>query len=203
VEHLFSALAGLGIQDDVAAEVYGPEIPVLDGAALELALALRGLGLPRRPPRLCIAESATIEVGAARYELCPGDRVEVEVEATFAPLAPQHASWSGSPELYLSQIAPARTFGFRRDASALRDAGRARCVDPSVVIVLDDDGVPIAPCHPLRPNELARHKLLDLLGDLYLYGGPPLGTLRALRPGHTANHEVVRQALRAGVIAHR
>jgi UDP-3-O-[3-hydroxymyristoyl] N-acetylglucosamine deacetylase len=203
VEHLFSALAGLGIQDDVAAEVSGPEIPVLDGAALELALALRGLGLARRPPRLCIVQSASIEVGSARYELSPGDRVEIQVQAAFAPLAPQHASWSGSPDLYVSQIAPARTFGFERDAALLRSAGRARHVDPNVVAVLDDSGAPISPCRPLYPNELARHKLLDLLGDLYLYGGPPLGTLRAFRPGHTANHELVRQALRASVIAQR
>ena len=203
VEHLFSALAGLGIQDDVAAEVHGPEIPVLDGAALELALALRGLRLPRRPPRLCIVQSASIEVGSARYELSPGDGVEVHVEAAFAPLAPQHASWSSSPDLYISQIAPARTFGFQRDAPALQRAGRAQHVDPNVVVVLDDSGVPIAPFGRLRPNELARHKLLDLLGDLYLYGGPLLGTLRAFRPGHTANHELVRQAMRAGVIAQR
>jgi UDP-3-O-[3-hydroxymyristoyl] N-acetylglucosamine deacetylase len=203
VEHLFSALAGLGIQDDLAVEVTGPEVPLLDGAALELALALRGLALPRRPPRLRIVRAGKLDVDGSAYEFLPGDSVEVQVDVEFSPLPCQRASWNGSPESYVTQIAPARTFGFERDRALLLSAGRARFVDPNVVLVLDDGGAPVAPCAPLGPNELARHKLLDLLGDLYVYGGPLLGTLRAFRPGHRANHQVLATALRAGLVTSR
>ena len=96
----------------------------------------------------------------------------------------------------------ARTFGFSRDAMHLRDRGRARYVDPESVLVFHDDGTLALPSAMPKPNELAAHKLLNLAGDSWLYGGLPEGTVHAVRPGHTNNHGVFERALEAGVLVH-
>jgi UDP-3-O-[3-hydroxymyristoyl] N-acetylglucosamine deacetylase len=73
-------------------------------------------------------------------------------------------------------------------------------VDLCAVMVIDETGRVQSPGAPARPGEFARHKLLDLLGDTYLYGGIPRGRLRAVWPGHAANHDALRRALAAGIV---
>ena len=135
------------------------------------------------------------EVGADRGG--PGSGVE------FAPLGPESAHWEGTRAAFLGEIAAARTFGFRSQAADLRARGRAAFVNPRSVIVLEDDGHVLPPGLPPRPGELGRHKLLDLLGDLYLYGGPPRGRIDATRPGHRNNHLALREALASGLLETR
>ena len=200
VEHLFASLAGLSVQSGIAIRVDGPELPLLDGAALELALAVRALEPPRSPPRLRVAAESRLVLGASEYTFAPGSGVHIDVQVDFEPIGKQSASWDGSAARFFADIAPARTFGFRRDAAMLRAKGRAAHVDPHSVLIIEDDGSIAAPGGPARPNELARHKLLDLAGDLYLFGGPPLGRVAARRPGHANNHEAVRQALARGIL---
>jgi UDP-3-O-[3-hydroxymyristoyl] N-acetylglucosamine deacetylase len=144
-----------------------------------------------------------VELGTSSYAFRPGATVALEVEIDFAEAAIgiQRAAWGGDAESFVADIAWARTFGFRRDGPALMRAGRAGGVDPSVVMVLDEAGAVEPPGLPARPGEFARHKLLDLVGDLYLFGGPPIGEVRATRPGHAATHRAVAEALERGILA--
>jgi UDP-3-O-[3-hydroxymyristoyl] N-acetylglucosamine deacetylase len=200
VEHLFASLAGLSVQSGIAIGVEGPELPLLDGGALELALAIRALEPPRNPPRLRVASEGRLEIDGSEYAFSPGAGVQLEIEVDFQAIGRQRASWDGSVARFFADIAPARTFGFRREAALLRARGRAAYVDPHSVLIIEDDGSVAAPAGPARPNEFARHKLLDLIGDLYLFGGPAVGKLSALRPGHAHNHAAVRQALGLGIL---
>jgi UDP-3-O-[3-hydroxymyristoyl] N-acetylglucosamine deacetylase len=204
VEHLFAALGGLGVYDGVTVAVDGPEMPLLDGGAGMWCVALDRLPLATSRPRSRILREAVINVGASRFELSPGDGVEVEVRVELdgfdgTGLLPT-ARWTGSAGDFRSRIAPARTFALARDIDELVQRGLARHVDPASVVVLAPDAVHHAG-PPFTPDEPARHKLLDLIGDLYMHGGPPLGRVRALRPGHTANHRALRQARAEGILA--
>ncbi|HVW28824.1 MAG TPA: UDP-3-O-acyl-N-acetylglucosamine deacetylase [Polyangiaceae bacterium] len=202
VEHFLAALGGLSIHSGVAIEVDGPELPLLDGGALAFANALAELASRRDAPASRVLREGVIRVGASTYELTPGDEVVLDVEASFdAPrIGRQAASWRGSADAFVRDVAWARTFGFRRDGEALRRSGRARAVDPTAVMVLDDDGAVEPPGKEARPEEFARHKLLDLVGDLYLFGGPPRGTVRATRPGHAATHRAMAEAREQGIV---
>lgn len=200
VEHLFAAFAGMGVQSGVRVGVRGPEVPLADGGAREFALALAALAAPPEAPSLRVARPAELSVGRAVYAFTPAARASAAVTVEFPGRGVEHAAWDGTPATFISAIAPARTFGFQRDYAALQAEGRAAHVDLHAVLVLNDDGSALFPDAPGVPNELARHKLLDLLGDLYLFGGPPLGHVRAVRPGHTATHHVVREALARGVL---
>jgi UDP-3-O-[3-hydroxymyristoyl] N-acetylglucosamine deacetylase len=202
VEHLFAALAGLGVQSGMVVQVEGHEVPLLDGGSRELAAAVRALGPPRSAPYLRVAQAGEVLVGESRYSFEPGSTVELAVEIEFdcPTIGVQRATWDGTPERFLAELAPARTFGFRSQYEKLRELGRARCVDPRAVIVLDELGNVVPPGAPPTAGEFARHKLLDLLGDLYLFGGPPLGRITVRRPGHRANHQAVQQALEYGLL---
>jgi UDP-3-O-[3-hydroxymyristoyl] N-acetylglucosamine deacetylase len=215
VEHFLAALGGLGIRGGVLATIEGPELPLLDGGARTFAEALSDLEVPGAAARLIVAQRARFENGASVYDLEMGDGVEIEVETDFAhaDIARQMASWSGDPRAFLDDIAPARTFGLAGDAERLWRAGRAGLAsraaqgDPAAaaafargVLVLGEHvALHGEPSKPL-PDELAKHKLLDLVGDLALYGGPPRGRIRALRPGHTATHRMVKDALQRGIL---
>lgn len=200
VEHLLAALGGVGIRDGLLVSVTGPELPLLDGGALAWTRALGAFELAARPPRLEVVRALEVSVGAARYSFAPAAAPSLEVEIEFAnpAIGLQRARWDGSAAAFVQQIAPARTFGFVRDGAALRRAGRASFVDPRAVLVLDEDGAtpPLTP--PPAPGEFARHKLLDLIGDLYLFGGPPRGHVRAVRPGHAATRLALLEAIRLG-----
>jgi UDP-3-O-[3-hydroxymyristoyl] N-acetylglucosamine deacetylase len=201
VEHLFAALAGLGIRDGLTIDVDGPELPLLDGGAAAWCRALARLALPPSPPRLRVARPATYDVGPSLYELAPFDCVHVTARIDFDdPRLVPHATWKGDAADFVLRIAPARTFTLAREVDELARRGLARHVDPAAVLVLSPDGILHAGAAP-APDEPARHKLLDLLGDLYLHGGPPLGRIHALRPGHAPNTRVFRRALEDGVLA--
>jgi UDP-3-O-[3-hydroxymyristoyl] N-acetylglucosamine deacetylase len=213
VEHLLAALGGLGIRRGVTVVVEGPELPILDGGARRLADALVRLEVPQAPPELVVARRGRLEVDKSSYEFEPGDDVELLVETAFEhrAIGTQRASWDGSPAAFLDDIAPARTFGFAGQADELARRGRALLAtaaasDPSAmaalrraVVVFDEPG----PAPSLAENEIAKHKLLDLIGDLALYGGPPSGRILARQPGHTATHRVVRRALDCGILSRR
>jgi UDP-3-O-acyl-N-acetylglucosamine deacetylase len=125
----------------------------------------------------------------------------VEVVTQFGPgIGTQLATFDGSLEHFENAIAGARTFGFARDAVRLRSKGRAAHIDPNSVLVFRDDGSLALPAKPATENELAAHKLLDLLGDALLYGALPRGRIYARCPGHTNNHAMFERALQEGVI---
>lgn len=202
-EHLLAALAGLGLRSGLVVSLPGPEVPLLDGCSHELARALSTLGLRRDAPSLVVARRGEIVDGSSRYRFEPADEARLEVEVVFpgdsAGMRAEHRA--DDVDHFVSTIARARTFGFESDADGLRARGRARHVDPAAVVVLDERGHALPPCMPLSDAELARHKLLDLMGDLYLYGGPPRGRVAAHRPGHEVTHRVARKALERGLLA--
>jgi UDP-3-O-[3-hydroxymyristoyl] N-acetylglucosamine deacetylase len=201
IEHLLAAIGGLGIGGGLRIETDDDELPLLDGSARPFVEALRGLDIPRTGPLLRVTRAATLEHERSVYRFTPGAEIQVRVEIAFpAPVGEQRAAWDGDAEDFATRIAPARTFGWARELDALRAAGRAAGVSLESVLVLDERGA-VAGCSPSGPEEPARHKLLDLVGDLALHGGPPLGVVDAFAPGHTATHAVVARALASGVLA--
>lgn len=201
VEHLFAALGGLSIHAGVAIEIEGPEVPLVDGGGGAFVDALDRLDLGRpRPPSLVVAREGIVEIGQSRYELVPSEGVSLSVEIDFAdPRLTRRAAWDGDQADFRARIAPARTFGFAREVEELAARGLANHVDPESVVVIADERI-LSAGRPFTADEPARHKLLDLIGDLYAHGGPPIGTIRATRPGHAATHEAVRRALAGGLL---
>jgi UDP-3-O-[3-hydroxymyristoyl] N-acetylglucosamine deacetylase len=147
-----------------------------------------------------VARIATIRVDRSRYEFSPGEGVEVGVRIELDDSRVEaEALWAGSREDFRARIATARTFALARDLEEFVRDGLVRSVAPESVIVLGDDAIHCAG-PPFLPDEPARHKLLDLLGDAYVHGGPPIGRIRAFRPGHTASAQAFREALERGVL---
>jgi UDP-3-O-[3-hydroxymyristoyl] N-acetylglucosamine deacetylase len=200
VEHLFAALAACGARAGVEIAIDGAEVPLADGGARAFLDAVRALRAPAAPPGLTVARAGTIAVGESVYELSPGDGVCVEVEIDFGDprLAPR-ARWDGDADDFAERIAPARTFGFEREVGELLERGLASHVRPESVVVLCERAV-LAAGRPFEADEPARHKLLDLVGDLFAHGGPPRGRVFARRPGHAATHEAARRALAEGLL---
>jgi UDP-3-O-[3-hydroxymyristoyl] N-acetylglucosamine deacetylase len=201
VEHLFAAIGGLGIGRGLRIATDDDELPLLDGGARAYADALCALAIPASPRGLVVTRAATFRRGASVYELLPAEATRVEVEVAFPPpVGVEGAAWDGDAGDFITRIAPARTFGWAHEYAALRAKGRAAGVDLASVLVFQGDGV-LPGCRPAEPAEAARHKLLDLIGDLALHGGPPRGVVRASLPGHTATHSIVVEAITAGVLA--
>ncbi len=207
VEHLFAALAGLGIHGGVELRLEGPELPLLDGGARAFVDALRSVGAGESPtePPLEVVRAGEVAIGTSRYAFepsapgAPAVVVEVELDYPGAPIEPR-ARWEGDPADFVERIAPARTFALEAEVEALGAASLARFAEATSVIVV---GAKLWGAGAVEPDEPARHKLLDLLGDCYLHGGPPRGVLRAFRPGHAANHAALRAAIGQGILRRR
>jgi UDP-3-O-[3-hydroxymyristoyl] N-acetylglucosamine deacetylase len=218
-EHLLAALGGLGIRRGVTSIVEGAELPILDGGARRFAEALLSLepALEPAPADLVVRKSGTLSAGSSRYTFEPGDSTKISVETSFdhPAIGVQRASWDGTRSSFLASIAPARTFGFQTDGPALWKRGRAelaaRPLDVgamdafarAVVVFAATGAVAIGSQPPPSDAEIARHKLLDVIGDFALYGGPPEGHMFATRPGHTSSHQIIREALSTGILSRR
>jgi UDP-3-O-[3-hydroxymyristoyl] N-acetylglucosamine deacetylase len=201
VEHLLAAFGGLGIQTGVSVEVVGPELPLLRGGAREYADALLAIGAKgMENPCLEVVRDGEVRTGDSRYSFQPCEGVHVRVSADFGDARLDRvASWGGDATDFRRRIAPARTFAFAGELALLSHHGGAAHVTPESVIVLTPETVLFAGA-PFTPDEPVRHKLLDLVGDLFVYGGPPRGAMLAERPGHGATHEVMREALARGIV---
>jgi UDP-3-O-[3-hydroxymyristoyl] N-acetylglucosamine deacetylase len=203
IEHVLAALGGLGVHSGVAVVIEGAEAPLADGGARRYVDALRALGITPSPPPLRVVRDGVVVVGKSRYELRrldDADAVELEIEVDFgdARLA-RTASWSGDADDFGTRIAGARTFGFEHEIEELLARELASHVTPESVVVIAEAGI-LSRGAPFTADEPARHKLLDLIGDLYLHGGPPRGGIRAARPGHAVTHEVIRRAREDGLL---
>jgi UDP-3-O-[3-hydroxymyristoyl] N-acetylglucosamine deacetylase len=196
VEHLLSALVGLGV-DDVLVEVDGAEVPILDGSAAPFVILIHEAGLrPQRLQRQYLKILRPIEVvrGAKSARLAPADHLEVSYTIGFDHplLRHQHAAYRVTAETYADQIAPARTFGFLREVETLRRNGLALGGSLENAVVIGESGVLN---NKLRfEDEFVRHKILDALGDLALLGYPVIGRLEAVKAGH-ALHAALAQKL--------
>lgn len=191
VEHLLSALSGVGI-DNVEIELDGEEVPVLDGSAAPIVTALQRVGRRRQArQRIALLVTAPIEVqdGSRIAKLLPppaGSRhLHVSCQLIFAHALIPRATFVYRHEAaaYRRELAPARTFGFLRDIEALRAHGLTLGGSLDNAVVFDADSVRNP--EGLRfADECVRHKVLDALGDLMLLGCAVIGELHLLRSGH-------------------
>jgi UDP-3-O-[3-hydroxymyristoyl] N-acetylglucosamine deacetylase len=196
-EHLLSALLGAGV-DNVVAELDNLELPILDGSALPYTQAFREVGLKsqrRRREYLRILKSVEVRESDKFIGVYPGDGYSVSYKIDFpAPIGRQGYTVDLATGAYEREIAPARTFGWREDEKKLRDMGLIRGATEESVIVLSRQGVLNG---NLRfPDEFARHKVLDLIGDLALAGHHILGHVVAERAGHAMHTALVSRLLR-------
>lgn len=188
MEHVLSAVAGLGI-DNLRIEVSSMEVPEgHDGSAAPIARALMAAGIQEqdRPARHLkvtkpvFLNEKGIELSAVPYQ---GFKLTFTIEYDHPLIGVQTLSLDITPEVFLEQIAPARTFVLERDLAVLRQAGWIKGGRLESAIVVGADRVLNE--EPLRfPDEFVRHKILDLLGDLFILGGPLLGHVSAKRSGH-------------------
>lgn len=199
VEHLLAALAGLNIWNAWVA-LSGPEVPILDGSALLFVEALRPSLAPARASRepLVLTSSITVEHKGASITASPpptGVPLSYTYELDYgdgSPLRRQSATWTGDAADFAERIAPARTFSLEQEARAAQQAGLFRHLSPSDMLVIGSDGHPINNQWRVE-DEPAKHKLLDLIGDLALLGRPLHATVKASRSGHALTHELVRR----------
>jgi UDP-3-O-[3-hydroxymyristoyl] N-acetylglucosamine deacetylase len=197
VEHLLAALSAFGV-DSLIVETNGPEIPILDGSALPFADAIAGAGTRPAGPEgkvLTVVAPFAVEEGAASVEAVPdpGLRISYVIEFDHPAIGIQSADIRVTTESFRSEIAPARTFGFLKDVPELRRRGLARGGSFANALLLDDEKLVNG---PLRfPDEFVRHKVLDLVGDLYLLGVPVRGHFKARKAGHALHIKAVRYLL--------
>jgi UDP-3-O-[3-hydroxymyristoyl] N-acetylglucosamine deacetylase / 3-hydroxyacyl-[acyl-carrier-protein] dehydratase len=196
MEHLLAAVAGLGI-DNLVIETECMEIPEpADGSAAPIAKLLMEAGIveqerARRHVKVThpVRWSRNgVELAATPYK---GFKVSFTIDYDHPKIGRQSLSLDIDQKTFLEEIAPARTFVLERDLEALRQAGWIKGGRLESAVVVGDDG--IRNREPLRfPDEFVRHKILDLLGDLILLGGPLQGHVSALRSGHEGHVAFVR-----------
>ena len=200
VEHLMSALGGLGI-DNAYVDVDAPELPIMDGSASPYVLLIQQAGIEEQAaPKKFFRVTRRIEVkdGDKWARLDPYDGLRLSFSIEFRHPVIERSTQSVTVDFaetsYLKEIARARTFGFMHEVEDLRDSGLALGggLDNAVVLdeyrVLNSEGLRFA-------DEFIRHKLLDAIGDLYLLGRPLLAAFSAHKSGHALNNRLVRAAL--------
>lgn len=200
VEHLMSALAGLGV-DNLYVELSAPEVPIMDGSSGPFVFLLQSAGIVEQnaPKRFIrILEPVEVRDGdkVARFEPHDGFRLGFTVEFNHPaiPASQSRAVVEFSTDNYIREVSRARTFGFMRDLEFMRERnlGLGGSMDNAIVLdefrVINDDGLRYA-------DEFVRHKILDAVGDLYLAGHPILGAYEGFKSGHALNNKLVRALL--------
>jgi len=200
VEHLMSALAGLGI-DNAVVELSAAEVPIMDGSAGPFVFLIQSAGIheqdaPKRFVR--IKQPVQVQDGdkIARFEPYDGFRVNftIEFEHPVFRSSAQQASVDFSSTTFVKEVSRARTFGFMHDVEFLRSRNLALGASLDNVVALDDYRVLNA--DGLRyEDEFVRHKILDAIGDLYLCGHSLIGAYTAYKSGHDLNNKLVRALL--------
>lgn len=205
VEHILSALGCLGV-DNAVVELDAVEPPALDGSALPYAEEIQRVGVvaqensERRAIEL--PDAFAFSEGERQLVLHPADALQVTFVYAHPQTAPQIVTLQITPEAYLRDIAPARSFCFESEIAALQSLGIGKGASYENVVVIGTDG---APSTPLRfPDEFVRHKILDLVGDLCLAGCLPhifkKTHVIAMRTGHTFHAKFVQTLAEKGLL---
>ncbi len=193
LEHLLAVLYVFGI-DSLRVELDGNEIPILDGSAEPFVSLIQAGGtreLTEKKKKITILKPFEVQVGGASIAVEPaiGCRIAYIIEYDHPALKRQDIDLSIDTDVFIKEIAPARTYGFLKDVSVMRSQGLSLGGSLENVIVLDDLKVING---PLRfPDEFVRHKVLDFLGDLSLLGCSINGHFRAYKAGHFLHHKLV------------
>ena len=200
VEHLLSALAGLGV-DNLFVELSAPEVPIMDGSAAPFVFLLQSAGIEEQPAAkrfVRIVKPIEVKDGDKWARLKPfnGYRIHFEIDFDHPVFKthPQQATLEFSTTAFLREISRARTFGFMSDIDYLRsrDLTLGGSLDNAIVLddyrVLNEDGLRFR-------DEFVRHKILDAVGDLFLLGASLIGEYSGYKSGHAINNELLRALL--------
>jgi UDP-3-O-[3-hydroxymyristoyl] N-acetylglucosamine deacetylase len=200
VEHLMSALAGLGI-DNILIDLTGPEVPIMDGSSAPFVFLLQSAGIVEQPaPKRYVRILEPIEArdGDKWVRFTPHNGFRIEFTIDFAhPVfdkTAQRVVVDFAETAYTKEVARARTFGFMHEVEHLRNNGLALggSLDNAIVMdeyrVLNQDGL-------RYDDEFVKHKVLDAIGDLYLLGHPIIGAFEAHKSGHALNNQLLRTLL--------
>jgi UDP-3-O-[3-hydroxymyristoyl] N-acetylglucosamine deacetylase len=198
VEHLLSAVAGLGI-DNLHVDVSAPEVPIMDGSAGPFVFLLQSAGLKEQnAPKKFIRIKRTVEIHDddkwVRFDPYDGFKVGfcIDFEHPMFTSGSQRAELDFSSTSFVREVSRARTFGFMRDIEALRanQLALGGSLDNAIVLddfkILNEDGL-------RYENELVKHKILDVVGDLYLLGHSLIGAFTGHKSGHALNNQLIRQ----------
>jgi UDP-3-O-[3-hydroxymyristoyl] N-acetylglucosamine deacetylase len=198
-EHVLAALRGMGV-DNATIEVDGPEVPIMDGSAAAFVAAIDQAGIVTQSAArrfIQVLKPVQVAIGDSFGELRPhagGFRVEVEIDFTNPVIGQQSYLLDLSPERFRREICRARTFGCMNDVAGLWSAGFALGASFENTVVFDEER--LLNTEGLRyADECARHKVLDVVGDLALAGLPLLGAYQSVRGGHKVNHAVLKALL--------
>lgn len=200
VEHLLSALAGLGI-DNACVDLSAPEVPIMDGSAGPFVFLIQSAGIEEQDaPKRFIRIKKPVEVRQedkwARLEPYEGFSVGIEIDFDH-PIFKKHSRQSlidFSSTSFVKEVSRARTFGFLRDIEYLRrrNLTLGASLDNAIALdefrILNEDGL-------RSEDEFVKHKVLDAVGDLYLLGRTLIGRYRAYKPGHGLNNAILRTVL--------
>jgi UDP-3-O-[3-hydroxymyristoyl] N-acetylglucosamine deacetylase len=197
VEHLMSALAGLGI-DNLHVDVAGPEIPIMDGSAGPFVFLLQAAGIveqdaPKRYLRVLLPGEVKDGDKWARFDPHNGFKLDFTIDFPHPMFGTENRNVviDFAEHSYVKEVARARTFGFMQEVEAMREAGLGLGGSLQNAIVLDEHRV--LNSEGLRyDNEFVKHKVLDAIGDLYLLGHPLIGQYTAFKSGHGLNNAVAR-----------
>lgn len=200
VEHLLSALSGLGI-DNLYIDVTGPELPIMDGSAGPFVFLIQSAGIEEQDaPKKFVSIKKVIEVseGEKRAMVAPfrGFKVNFALEYEHPLFSPKNqlAVLDFSTASYVKEVSRARTFGFLADYDYIRqnELSKGASLDNVVVIdeknILNEDGL-------RYPDEFVKHKVLDAIGDLYLLGHNVLGEFSGFKSGHSLNSRLLQAIL--------
>ncbi len=201
VEHLLSAMAGLGV-DNAYVELTAAEVPIMDGSAAPFVFLLQSAGVQdQNAAKEFIRITKPVEVCAdgksARFEPFEGFKVGFKIEFNHPAFcdSTQYAEIDFSTTSFLKEVSRARTFGFTRDIEALREQNLALggSMDNAIVVddyrVLNEDGL-------RYDDEFVKHKILDAIGDLYLLGNSLIGAYVGHKSGHALNNQLLHELLR-------
>ena len=197
-EHVLAALRGMGV-DNATIEVDGPEVPIMDGSAAAFVTAIEQAGIVSQSASrrfVQVLKPIQVAIGDSCGELRPhnGFRVEAEIKFSNPVIGHQRYALELSAEGFRREVSRARTFGCMNDVARLWSAGFALGASFENSVVFDDDRL-LNPEGLRYADECARHKVLDVIGDLALAGLPLLGAYRSVRGGHKLNHAVLTALL--------
>ncbi|MED5463089.1 MAG: UDP-3-O-acyl-N-acetylglucosamine deacetylase [Myxococcota bacterium] len=199
VEHLMAALAGLGI-DNLVVHVDGPELPIMDGSSGEFVAQIQAAGIEEQNKGkryLVIKKEVEVRDGDKFARLAPGSaslQMKCSLEFDHPLIPPSAYEFKLSERSFVQELCRARTFGFMKDVEMLQANGLARGGSLDNAIVIDDYQV-LNPEGLRFPDEFVRHKVLDAIGDLALFGLPVIGRVRLHCSGHALNTRLVEAVL--------
>ncbi len=198
-EHVLAALRGMGV-DNATIEIDGAEVPIMDGSAAAFVAAIDQAGIVNQSAQrrfIQVLKPVSVAIGDSFGEFRPyadGFRAQVEIDFANPVIGRQTYSLELAPERFRREVARARTFGLMCDQARLWAAGYGRGASFDNTVVFDEERL-LNPEGLRYADECARHKVLDVIGDLALAGLPLLGAYRSVRGGHKLNHAVLTALL--------